>query len=306
MLKAGSVDIKQLNSEYGIADQLKFIEGEGGLPLIVVSNQRASALISLHGGQILSFKPTGETEDLLFLSSKSLYADGKAIRGGIPVCWPWFGPDPKGLQRPNHGFVRSHSWTVLNTAATDTETKVSLQFLESYKKEKTWKQPFTLTLEITAGKSLNLKLITLNTGDKAFSITQAFHSYFYVGDIDKVEVLGLAGYEYFDKLDQGTQKRQADAVIVEEEVDRIYTDVKNDVTINDRSLNRRIEISSPGNETIVVWNPWLNGSKKIADLNEQDYKQFICVETGNIAFDLIQISPGEEYGLETSFKILRD
>ena len=300
------MDIVQLNRDFGITDQLKFIEGESGLPLIVISNQSASALISLHGGQILSFKLIGESEDLLFLSSKSLYADGKAIRGGIPVCWPWFGPDPKGLQRPNHGFVRSHSWTVLNTATTDTETKVSLQFLESYKKEKTWKQPFTLTLEITAGKSLSLKLITRNTGDKAFSITQAFHSYFNVGDIDKVEVQGLAGYEYFDKLDQGTQKRQVDAVIVEEEVDRIYTDVKNDVTINDLSLNRRIQIASPGNETIVVWNPWLNGSKKITDLKEQDYKQFICVETGNIAFDLIQISPGEEYCLETNFKILRD
>lgn len=300
------MDINQLNSEFGIAGRLKFIEGNGGLPLIAINNQCASALISLHGGQVLSFKLIEQTEDLLFLSGKSLYADEKAIRGGIPVCWPWFGPDPKGLQRPNHGFVRSHSWTVLNTATTDTETKVSLQFLESYKKEKTWKQPFTLTLEITVGKSLGLKLMTRNTGDKAFSITQAFHSYFYVGDIDKVEVLGLAGYEYFDKLDQGTQKQQIDAVIVEEEVDRIYTDVKNDVIINDRSLNRRIEISSPGNETIVVWNPWLNGSKKIADLNEQDYRHFVCVETGNIAFDLIQIPPDEEYSLVTTFNILRD
>ena len=300
------MDINQLNIDYGIADQLEFIEGDGGLPFIVISNQSATALISLHGGQILSFKPREEAEDLLFLSSKSLYADGKAIRGGIPVCWPWFGPDPKGLQRPNHGFVRSHCWSVLKTSATDTETKVSLRFLESYKKEKTWKQPFALTLEITVGKTLCLKLITRNTGDKAFSITQAFHSYFRVGDIDDVRVLGLEGCEYFDKLDQGTQKYQMGAVTVTGEVDRIYTEVKNELIIHDPVFKRRIQITSPGNETVVVWNPWMKGSEKIADLNSLDYKQFICVETGNIAFDLIQIAPDEEFSLVTHFNILPD
>jgi len=306
ILKKADMDINQLNSDYGIAEQLKFIEGDGGMPLILISNQSASAVISLHGGQILSYKPSKEAEDLLFLSSKSLYADGKAIRGGIPVCWPWFGPDPKGLQRPNHGFVRSHCWTVQKIEASDEQTKVSLQFLESYKKEKTWRQPFSLTLVITIGKILSLQLITRNTGDKAFSITQAFHSYFRVGDIDRVQVLGLDGCEYFDKLDQGTQKTQIGAVVVKEEVDRIYTEVKNKLIIDDSAFNRRIEISSPGNETVVVWNPWIKSSKKIADLKAQAYKHFICVETGNIAFDLIQVAPAEEYSLVTHFKILRD
>ena len=306
ILKKADMDINQLNSDYGIAEQLKFIEGDGGMPLILISNQSASAVISLHGGQILSYKPCKEAEDLLFLSSKSLYADGKAIRGGIPVCWPWFGPDPKGLQRPNHGFVRSHCWTVQTIEASDEQTKVSLQFLESYKKEKTWRQPFSLTLVITIGKILSLQLITRNTGDKAFSITQAFHSYFRVGDIDRVQVLGLDGCEYFDKLDQGTQKTQIGAVVVKEEVDRIYTEVKNKLIIDDSAFNRRIEISSPGNETVVVWNPWIKSSKKIADLKAQAYKHFICVETGNIAFDLIQVAPAEEYSLVTHFKILRD
>lgn len=300
------MNIDQLSINYGIPDQLKFVEGEGGLPFIVIRNQNATALVSLHGGQILSFKPIDEDADMLFLSSKSSYGDGKAIRGGIPVCWPWFGPDPKGLQRPNHGFVRNHLWTMLNTATTDAETKVSLQFLESYKKEKTWQQPFALTFEITVGKTLSLKLTTRNTGDKAFSITQAFHSYFHVGDIAQVQVLGLEGGDYYDKLDQGTQKSQTGAVTITEEVDRIYTDVKNALIINDTAFNRRIQIASPGNETVVVWNPWAKTSKKIADLKSQDYKHFICVETGNIAFDLINVPPGGGHSLLTNFKILRD
>jgi glucose-6-phosphate 1-epimerase len=121
-----------------------------------------------------------------------------------------------------------------------------------------------------------------------------------------VQVLGLDGCEYFDKLDQGTQKPQIGAVVVKEEVDRIYTGVKNNLIIDDSAFNRRIEISSPGNETVVVWNPWIKATKKIADLKKQSYKRFICVETGNIAFDLIQVAPAEEYSLETHFKILRD
>jgi glucose-6-phosphate 1-epimerase len=300
------MNIDQLNIDYGITDQIKFIEGEGGFPFINISNQSATALVSLHGGQILSYKPIDEEADLLFLSSKSSYNDGKAIRGGVPVCWPWFGPDPKGLQRPNHGFVRNHLWTVLKTSTTDTETKVSLQFLESYKKEKTWRQPFTLVLEITIGTSLSLKLITRNTGENSFSITQAFHSYFHVGDVDQVQVLGLEGCDYFDKLEQGTEKFQEGTLIPSEEIDRIYTDVKNDLIINDPVFKRRIQISSPNNETVVVWNPWLKTSKKIADLKNKAYKRFICVETGNIAFDLIQVPPETEHRLHTTIKILQD
>ena len=301
-----NMGIDQLNIIYGIADQLKFVEGAGGLPFIAVRNQSATALISLHGGQILSFKPIDEDADMLFLGSKSSYEDGKAIRGGIPVCWPWFGPDPKGLQRPNHGFVRNHLWTVLHTATTDTETKVGLQFLESYKKEKPWKQPFALTLEIAVGKTLGLELKTRNTDDKAFSITQAFHSYFYVGDINQVQVLGLEGCDYFDKLDQGTQKSHTSAIVINEEVDRIYVDVKNPLVIDDLAFKRRIQIASPNSATGVVWNPWIKTSKKIADLKNRDYKHFICVETGNIAFDLINIPPGGEHSLLSNFKILRD
>lgn len=298
------MDIVHLNINYGIGEQLKFVKGKGGFPFISIKNQSATALISLHGGQILSFKPIEVEEDLFFLSSKSYYSDGKAIRGGVPVCWPWFGPDPKGLQRPNHGFVRSHLWTIVSTATTDTETKVSLQFLERYKKEKTWRQPFALTLEITIGTTLGLKLITHNTGDKPFSITQAFHSYFHVGDIDQVQVSGLEGRNYFDKLDQGTEKSQASTLTPSEEIDRIYTDVKNELIINDPVFKRKIQISSPNNETVVVWNPGQKTSRTIADLKNKAYKQFICVETGNIAFDLIHVPADGEHSFLTTFEIL--
>jgi glucose-6-phosphate 1-epimerase len=296
------MNIKRLNANFGIQDQVNFETGNGGLPFIHVQNQSASALISIYGGQILSFKPIDEKADMLFLSKKSLYGDGKAIRGGIPVCWPWFGPDPKGLQRPNHGFVRNHLWEVTGTMTTETETKISLQFTESFKHEKTWKQPFTLTLQFSIAKTLVIKLVTENTGEKPFSITQAFHAYFSIGDINQVQVLGLEGCTYFDKLDQGKEKMQTGVVTITDEIDRIYEDIDNHLVLNDPANNRRIEIASENCRTGVVWNPW---QKAMVDLDERDYQRFVCVETGNIAFDLVQTPPGGENSLITSYKILR-
>ncbi len=292
-----------LNSSFGIPGQIEFVNGAGGLPFISIRNQSAEATICLHGGQILSFKPTVQPIDSLFLSKKSFYEDGKAIRGGIPVCWPWFGPDPKGLQRPNHGFARNHLWSVADTASNETETRIVLQFTQHHKQETTWTFPFLLTLEFTIGQRLHLQLTTQNTGDKAFSITQAFHTYFRVGDIRRVRIFGLENCRYFDKLDQGKQKTQTGAVTISEEVDRIYEDVDNRVVLEDPLLNRRIEIVSQHCKTGVVWNPWEKSSKKMADLGNQDYKHFVCVETGNIAFDLIQIPPGGKHSLLTYYAI---
>lgn len=295
------MNISQLNDRYGIPGRVNFKIGDGGLPFIQVQNQSASALISLYGGQILSFKPVDQAADMLFLSKKSLYENGKAIRGGIPVCWPWFGPDPKGLQRPNHGFVRNQLWTVLATSTTDSETKISLQFTEQHKNEKTWKRPFTLTLEFNIAKNLALKLITQNTGDQAFSVTQAFHPYFNIGDIKQVQVLGLDDVFYFDKLEQGREKKQTGVVTITEETDRIYEDINSHLVLNDQIYKRRIEIASENCRTGVVWNPW---HKVMADLDPQDYQRFVCVETGNIAFDLVQVAPGEEKSLMTTYRIL--
>lgn len=298
------MEIQPLNDRYAIKNQLEVFAGKGGFPLIKINNQHAKALISLYGGQVLSFQPHHQAEDLLFLSEKSLYQPGKAIRGGIPVCWPWFGPDPKGLQRPNHGFVRNHFWQISKTAAiNEGTTQVSLAFNESLKQENTWRQPFTVLLEITVGSELRLAMTTRNTGDKSFSITQAFHSYFRVGDIEQIKVEGLQGCDYFDKLDQGTQKRQDDELRIGSEIDRVYVEARRDLSVIDPVLQRRIRIQAPNTSTAVVWNPWQQTCQKMADLTDFDYQRFICVEAGNIAFDLIQIAPGNDYRLSVDFAL---
>jgi glucose-6-phosphate 1-epimerase len=300
------MNIDQLNNEYGITGQLKFVKGNSGFPFILVNNASATALISVYGAQVLSFQPTNEPEDLLFLSQKSHYEEGKAIRGGIPICWPWFGPDPLDINRPDHGFVRNGLWSVLATEASSDETKIKLRFQNTKQSESYWQQAFTLDLEISVGGTLTLELITRNTGIEVFSITQALHAYFSVGDISDVQILGLENAHYLYKLDDGEEKNQSGALIIANEVDRIYTNVNNELIIDDSSFNRQIIVTATNNKTTVIWNPWIDICAKMPDLAYDDYQRFICVEPGNVDTDIVEIPPGEEFRLITNFKIIRN
>lgn len=296
---------EQLNVDHGIAGQVEFIDGNGGLTMIQVSTPKAKALISIHAGQVLSYQPSGE-EDILFLSSKAYYQDGKAIKGGAPICWPWFGPDPEGKGRPGHGFVRNRPWNVLSTEATpDDDIKITLGLTDTPETREIWPHAFELTQEIVVGDSLNLTLITRNTGSELFSITQAFHTYFKVGDITQTSVMGLQDCIYIDKVNSSAEKKQEGVVTIASEVDRIYHDVSNTMIIDDKALNRCIQILSQGNKTAVVWNPWKKISAEMADLEDADYKRLLCVETTNAASDVIAIAPGQEFRLVADYSVMK-
>ncbi len=301
------MNTEQLNKDHAIPGQLKIIEGKGGLPMIQISSAKASALISVYAGQVLSYQPANEPADLLFLSEKAYYQTGKAIKGGTPICWPWFGPDPEGLGRPGHGFVRNRMWKIVSTdVTTNGDVKVILGLEDSDETREIWPYSFVLTQEITVGKSLNLEMITKNTGTEAFVITQAFHTYFNIGDIGQTKVLGLEGCQYIDKVDNSMQKQQTGAVMINSEVDRIYLDVKNLQVIEDAALKRRIHITSKGNATAVVWNPWEKIAAEMADLQDSDYQRLICVETTNAAGDVIEVKPNSNCRLAANYCIERD
>ncbi len=299
--------IEQLNADYGLAGQLKFVEGKGGFPLIEIDGPKAKASISVYGGQVLSFQPANEPEDLMFVSEKAYYQEGKAIKGGIPVCWPWFGPDPEGLGRPSHGFVRNRLWNVLATETTpDGEVKVTLGVAATAETREIWPEEFEMAIAISIGDSLSVELITRNKGDRAFSITQALHTYFKVGDIQQVKVIGLEELEYIDKPDGGAKKTQKGAVTFASEVDRIYTNVGSELVIEDAALGRKILISSTGSKTAVVWNPWVEISGKMADLEDDDYQRLVCVETANAANDVVEVPASSEYRLVANYRIERN
>lgn len=298
------MNIEQLNADYGIADQLQFSLGKGDLPVIKIHNAHAQAEISVYGGQVLSYRPTSAPADLMFLSDKAYYQAGKAIKGGTPICWPWFGPDPEGLGRASHGFVRNRLWAVQSTFTTPSqETKVKLGLVDTPETREIWPHAFELFIEFTIGSTLKIELVTRNTGDQPFSITQALHTYFQVGDIAPIQVQGLENAAYIDKVDGGTQKQQSGQITIAEEVDRIYLDVSPKLAIEDPALNRRIEITASGSHTAVVWNPWIDNAAKMADLKDDDYQKFVCVETANAANEVIEVQPGTAYSLSADYRI---
>lgn len=299
------MDLSQLNQDYGLSGELHFVEGKGGFPYIEVTNDQATALISVYGGQVLSFKPRNIANDLMFVSDNAYYQTGKAIKGGAPICWPWFGPDPAGQGRPSHGFVRNRLWQVRGTQTLPRgATQVTLGCHDTDETRALWPHRFELLLEITVGTTLQLALVSRNLGDRPFEITQAIHTYLAVGDITETAVIGLDGKTYIDKVDGQKVKLQAGPIAIAEEVDRIYQGVPNELTVVDQALNRRIRITSTGNQTAVVWNPWVEVSAQSGDLTDDAYQQFVCVETTNAADDSVTVPAQGEYRLGVTYELL--
>ncbi len=301
---------------FSIKNKLSIIEGKGSFPLIKIDNEYANASISIYGAQVLSYKQKSKPKntnnsgtqdrDLLFVSELANFEQGKAIKGGIPICWPWFGKDPENADRQMHGFARNMLWKLEETAQLDTgETRVILSLNDSEETHKLWPHNFTLTLTIEIGSSLKLSLKTANTDNKAFKITQALHTYFSIADISQTQLVGLDGVSYLDKVTDADQPKEQEGVItINEEVDRIYIDAPSQLTLLDTDSEHKVAIRSNGSNTTVVWNPWIDISKKSSDLSDDAYLRFICVETANAAKDVIAIEPNKSCTIEAEYTVI--
>lgn len=300
------MDIDALTAEFGIAGSLRFTEGRGGLTMIEVDNGLATALISTYGGQVLSYRPAGAGEDLLFVSDRAYFTYGKGIKGGVPICWPWFGADPEGRDRAMHGFVRSWPWTVLATTTLHNgATRVTLGVADDADTRALWPYHFNLLVEITVGAALGVELITRNAGHRPFHITQGLHTYFRVGDVTQTRVLGLEGCTYIDKAAGANDAivTQEGPVTVGSEVNRIYEWAPPTLAVEDPLLGRRIRIQSRHSATCVVWNPWVETSRAMADLGDEDYQAMLCVETVNTASEVIGVPGGGEARVAADYSI---
>ncbi len=284
-----------------------FRKGPGGLLFAQIENDLATATICLQGAQLTHWQPRSQAEPVTFLSATAQYAEGKSLRGGVPVCWPWFGPHPTDKARASHGFARNVLWEARAPVRLDNgATQLALQLSDSEKTLALWPHHFVLDYRVTVGDTLDVELTTTNTGSAAFPLSEALHTYFQVGDIGSVQVLGLDGAEFLDTADAGQRKHQHGAVAFAAEVDRVYVNTEVACTIVDPLLKRRIHISKRDSHSTVVWNPWEKKAGGLADLGAAPatrggWRQFVCVESANARDNALTLGPGQSHCLAVRY-----
>ncbi|WP_295420752.1 D-hexose-6-phosphate mutarotase [Sulfurovum sp.] len=301
--EGAALNIGTLNGLFAIPGHLHFEAGEGGLAKVAVNNAYAHCEIYLHGAHITSFGPHDEDE-VLWLSKSAQYSDAKAIRGGIPICWPWFGPDPENKGRAQHGFARNSLWTVFGTSVNAKgETLLRLGLQDSEASRKLWPYVFMTEYHITVGKTLHLELKTINEDEKPFALSSALHTYFAVDHTDNVRVEGLEGKNYIDQLRSNVQCMQEGDVIFTGEVDRIYEDDTPCCIVHDGA--RSIQVAKKGSKSTVIWNPWAEKAAMMGDFDDEGYQHMVCIETANAGFDMRTLKPGESHVLTQSIVLCK-
>lgn len=265
--------------------------GQGGLPTVEVASANARATVYLYGANVTSWIPEGH-DPVLWLSPGSQFVKGQPIRGGIPLCLPWFSKGPGGDKEPMHGTARLSMWEL--TAARDDDGEVTL-FLSLA--DEGW----SAALTIVVGQALTLELTTTNDGDADMAVEEAFHTYFDVKDVSGIRVVGLDGAGYLDKVAGGTATQEGELVLVDR-TDRVY-DSTGGVEIVDSGRNRTISIAKVNSANTVVWNPWSETVKGLGDVPDEVWPEFVCVETANVGAAAATLAPGESHTIATTYTV---
>lgn len=256
-----------------------------------------------HGAHVTSWFPTGE-QDVLWMSAKSAYDSAAPLRGGIPICLPWFGAGASGALTPVHGFARISRWRLVESARSDEGGHLAFQLSSADIADGLWPYAFTATYRVHAGTRLTLGLTMRNDGDEAFAFEEALHTYFTVGDVRTVSIDGLDGARYLDKVSGQAALQQAGPVTITAETDRVY-DSEAEVVIIDPTLGRRIRVRKSGSASTVVWNPWIAKSAAMPDFGDDEWPGMVCVETGNVLGNAIELAPGASHTLGCEISVER-
>jgi len=297
--------IDTLNNQFGIAGKVQFRQGKGSLASIHITSSNASAEISLYGAQLLSYKPTGQ-HDIIWMSERSLFENGKAIRGGIPLCFPWFGPHVTDKTKPQHGFARLEEWNVVGvTEEADETITVSLNLQQSGSTLQLWPYHFNATAKFIIGETLEVALTVTNTGDSPFEYSDALHTYFNISSIDTIALEGLQNATYYDAFGTQLKTQQPELLYFNTETNRRYVNTTDSCIIHDKGYNRKISVSKSGSKVTVVWNPGEETTKTIADMTPNGFETFVCVEPANAyaGIDMITLKPGETHTLGTLIRV---
>jgi D-hexose-6-phosphate mutarotase len=300
-----AIDIDALNRRFGVTNHVRFATGPGGLTLAELTNSHASASLVLEGGQVLTYVPR-EHAPVLWVSPHARYEAGKSVRGGIPVCWPWFGPHASDSTKPAHGFARNAAWRVIETLAlNDGATRIVLELSATDAQRALWPHDARLQLHVSVGPHLVVELVTFNGSTAAFRVTEALHTYLQVGDIERISIDGLNGCRYVDKVGGGGTAVQNGPIRIAGETDRVYLGTRAACVVHDTGLKRRIHVEKTDSASTVVWNPWIDKALKLGDMGSDGYRHMLCIEAANALDDAVSVAPDSEHRLTTVIHVER-
>lgn len=282
-------------------------EQHGELSCWRISSAHAELLIAQQGAQILSYQRIGEPP-LLWLSDQAIFRQGKSVRAGVPVCWPWFGNlqrNPasvqamyQGEQAPAHGLARSRDWQLLGIEEVGSTLRIEFELPEAQGELPGWPHNVELKLLMVLGDDLEVSLTSRNLGDAPVTISQALHSYFAVSDVRQARVEGVEGLAYIETLADWQQRQQQGPLGFAGETDRIYLAPPAQLSIVDPHWQRRITLTSSGSRSAVIWNPWTERAQELPDMADDGWQRMLCIETANVWDDVVELKPGASRSLQ--------
>ena len=278
-----------------------------GLEVVEIATPASICTIALHGAQVLGFAPRRDRE-CLWLSDRADFAVGKPLRGGIPICFPWFGPHASDPKLPPHGFARTRLWRLAGVEALDAErVRAELELASDPTTASLFPHPFVARLAVTAGDALELAFEVVNPGEAPFEFEIALHTYFAVSDVGAIAIRGLGGCPYTDRVAGGARDRQdlGAPVRFDGEVDRVY-ECTGLVTLADPARGRAVRIEGTNAGSVVVWNPGAIKARTVADMSPEGFHDFVCVETGNVRDQRVTLAAGGRHETRVRYALSAD
>jgi glucose-6-phosphate 1-epimerase len=297
------MDLQTLSDQFAIPGVLAFSQNEQGLLRANITTPACTAELYLQGAHLTQWQPSGQ-QPVLFLSERSFFTPGKAVRGGIPIIFPWFGartatPEAPRTDGPSHGFARTADWTLAFAALAGDDLHLTLTLAPSDTSRSLGYDHFALVYQITLGAELQLRLTVDNQGSQPLHFEEALHTYFSVGDSQQISIIGLSDTDYLDKTDNFKKKHQTDPLLkLTGETDRPYLNTTVPVNIDDPVLKRRITVDKAESKTTVVWNPWSTLIATLPDMSPDCWLTMVCIETANVGPNAITLAGGERHTME--------
>jgi glucose-6-phosphate 1-epimerase len=296
------MDIVQFNEHFAIPGVLVFQATPSGLVYAEISTSHARATVYLQGAHLAHWQPAGQ-QSVLFLSHRSDFVPGKAIRGGVPIAFPWFAARHDGKTGPSHGFARIQDWTLAFTALADDDLHLTFTLGPTELSRSLGYDHFHLVYQLTVGRTLTMRLTVANDADTPLVFEEALHTYYSIADIHQASVTGLEGTTYLDKMEDMRETVQHGAIAITSPTDRVYLNTAATCVLHDAAGRRRITVAKAGSDTTVIWNPWDFGALKLPDLEPSEWHTFIAIETVNAAANAVTLAPGATHTMQAHISV---